>query len=76
MVNTKGKEPVVWHNGTNGLNYAVVWLLPERHVAIVATTNIGLEIQSETERSVTRTESAMIEAYKRTLSLIKRSSGG
>ncbi|MCT7957322.1 serine hydrolase domain-containing protein [Laspinema palackyanum] len=39
-----GGGRVLWHNGTNTLNYAVVWMAPQRDFAIMAVTNIGGEL--------------------------------
>lgn len=32
------------HSGSNTMYYAVVWIAPERNFAVVAATNIGLEV--------------------------------
>lgn len=37
----EGNEPVIWHNGSNTMWYAVLVLLPERDAAIVIATNDG-----------------------------------
>lgn len=36
-----GEEPVIWHNGSNTMWYALLVLLPERNAAIVLATNDG-----------------------------------
>lgn len=44
------EEPVIWHNGSNTMWYAVLVLLPERDAAIVIATNDGGSI-SETQQA-------------------------
>lgn len=39
-----GGGRVLWHNGSNTLNYAVVWMAPKRNLAFMAATNIGSEL--------------------------------
>jgi len=39
-----GEEPVIWHNGSNTMWYAVLVLLPKRNAAIVIATNDGSHI--------------------------------
>jgi CubicO group peptidase (beta-lactamase class C family) len=36
-----GEEPVIWHNGSNTMWYALLVLLPERDTVIVMATNDG-----------------------------------
>ena len=36
-----GKGTVLTHSGTNTMNYAVMWIAPERDFAVVAACNIG-----------------------------------
>lgn len=36
-----GEEPVIWHNGSNTMWYALLVLLPDRNAAIVIATNDG-----------------------------------
>lgn len=35
--------PVLTHNGSNLLNYSVVWIAPKKNAALMGTTNIGGE---------------------------------
>jgi len=44
------EDPVVWHNGSNTMWYAVLVLLPKRDAAIVIATNDGSGI-NETQRA-------------------------
>jgi CubicO group peptidase (beta-lactamase class C family) len=44
------EEPVIWHNGSNTMWYAVLVLLPKRDAAIVIATNDGGSI-SETQQA-------------------------
>lgn len=39
-----GDEPVIWHNGSNTMWYAVLVLLPKRDAAIVIATNDGSQL--------------------------------
>lgn len=34
----------LWHNGSNTLNYALVWVAPKRNLALMAVTNIDGEL--------------------------------
>jgi hypothetical protein len=36
-----GGGDVLMHNGSNTLNYAVIWLAPKRNFAALETTNVG-----------------------------------
>lgn len=45
-----GEEPVIWHNGSNTLWYAVVMLLPDRNSVIVLATNDGSQLD-QTQRA-------------------------
>jgi CubicO group peptidase (beta-lactamase class C family) len=36
-----GEEPVIWHNGSNTMWYALLVLLPDRDTVIVMATNDG-----------------------------------
>lgn len=39
-----GPEPVIWHNGSNTMWYALLVLLPERNAAITLVTNDGAQL--------------------------------
>lgn len=45
-----GEEPVIWHNGSNTMWYALLVLLPEQNAAIAIATNDGSGI-NETQRA-------------------------
>lgn len=45
-----GVEPVLWHNGSNTMWYALLVLLPDRDMAIVIATNDGGDLD-DTRRS-------------------------
>jgi hypothetical protein len=36
-----GGGDVLMHNGSNTLNYAVIWLAPKRNFAALVATNVG-----------------------------------
>ena len=36
-----GNGTVLTHNGTNTMNYSIMWLAPRRDFAVVVCTNIG-----------------------------------
>ena len=42
-----GGGPVLTHAGTNVVNFAEVWLLPNKKTALMSTSNIGREIGSK-----------------------------
>jgi CubicO group peptidase (beta-lactamase class C family) len=49
---------ILTHSGSNTLNYAVIWIMPGKNVAMIAATNIGCNFW----RSLNRTENAANEA--------------
>lgn len=47
-------NPLLQHSGSNGLNYAQIWLEPRRDLAMVMLTNIGGETADAALRAVAK----------------------
>lgn len=50
---------VLFHNGTNTNNYAVMWLAPERGIAVVIATNVGADENNSVARVAGITDQAV-----------------
>jgi CubicO group peptidase (beta-lactamase class C family) len=61
------RGPVQFHNGSNTLNYAYVWIAPENNLAAVITTNIG----SDETGSIRHTELAVDETMRAALGVVR-----
>jgi CubicO group peptidase (beta-lactamase class C family) len=61
------RGPVQFHNGSNTLNYAYVWIAPENNLAAVVTTNIG----SDETGSIRRTEQAVDATMRAALGVVR-----
>ena len=55
-----GKGDVLFHNGSNGAWYCVMWLAPKRDFAVLLATNDG---SNTARKALDRGASALIEAY-------------
>lgn len=56
-----GGGRVLTHSGTNTMNFAVMWVAPERDFAVVAATNAG---GAEAEKGCDRAVSALIQKWE------------
>ena len=63
------KGPAVMHNGSNTMNYCVIWMAPARKFALIAVTNIG-----EGDQACDEVASALIERYLKGGDVSKRAS--
>jgi CubicO group peptidase (beta-lactamase class C family) len=58
------KGVILNHNGSDTFNYAVIWIAPERGIAMIAATNIGRDRKGTLDRSAKAINDAVVAVFQ------------
>jgi CubicO group peptidase (beta-lactamase class C family) len=64
MTRPWSKGVILNHNGSDTFNYAVIWIAPERSIAMIAATNIGRDRKGTLDRSAKAVNDAVVAVFQ------------